>query len=271
MHTKKVTYNSFFTSLRSFDIVELMKLIGNRLALNEADIEYLKGIADKASHNLSKLNSCILITDIQTLRFLYVTSSVQHVTGYSAKEFISHGVSGFMKNYCPADRTNGQKALNKIISHQKDSVVIDKSFYQYITTFRFLNKKGYYTWIYNRMMFVGHDINNQPRILLSFFTGMDQFKNNDKINFSRLKFQTSSGKYEIEMQEEYEVDYTSFLNATDLEILKYLTEGMDNNQIAMKMNLTENTIKDYRKKMLRKTWCENTAELLCFALKNELL
>jgi len=270
MHSKKDTFSTFFKALQYFNPSDGAKLFANRLTGKKADIKYLIDFFEKDNVKLEDFNSYILINDVKSSRLLYVSPSTTLVTGYTQEEFLLGGSLMFIKNYCPADRLNGLKILEKISSHQKQPIP-DKNHYQYITTFRFLHKNGYYKWMYNRMMFVGHDENNLPWVCLSILTSIDNYKSNDKINFARLKYNPDIGEYETEFVEEYEPDYLNVLSQTEIEILKLLAQGIDNNQIANKLGYKENTIKTYRKKMLKKTWCENMAELLTFALKNGLI
>ncbi len=207
---------------------------------------------------------------MEALQFIYVSTSVRQVTGYTIEEFLKGNIPMFIKSYCAADRLNGNFILDKITSHQKQHNVLDKNKYQYVTTFRYLNKKGYYNWMYNRMFFVKHDEKNKPEIAMSIVTNIDFLKKDDKIIFSRLKFEQKTGKYNIEFKEEFQPQYINLLKSTDLKILQYLIKGLNNKQIAAELNLSECTIKDYRKKMLNKTWCDNTSELICFALRNKL-
>lgn len=270
MHTKKVSFSSFFTSLQYFDLVELAKVFSSRLIGNDADISNYKLFCDEANDVLSSINSFILINDLKTMRLLFATPSVQKVTGYTAKEFIAGGIPMFIKNYCPADRVNGSYILNKITAHQKQLDLSEKESYQYITTFRFLHRMGYYSWMYNRMFFLEHEERKYPHIALSIVTGID-YKRDDRINFACLKYNKTKGTYEIEFKEEYQPECLDILNVTELEILKLLLQGMNNSQIGTSLNLSEHTVKHYRKLMLKKTWCDNTAELLCFALRNKLI
>jgi DNA-binding NarL/FixJ family response regulator len=55
------------------------------------------------------------------------------------------------------------------------------------------------------------------------------------------------------------------------EMLRLLCEGLSTKQVADRLQLSESTIEAYRKEMLRKSNCKNTAELIAFALRNGLL
>jgi len=92
MHTKKVTFSSFFTDLQQVDFLGLLKIFGSRLTNKAADIGLLLKICKKADDFLLNTNTYVLITDLKTMRFLYISPSVLNVTGYTQKQFITGGV-----------------------------------------------------------------------------------------------------------------------------------------------------------------------------------
>lgn len=57
----------------------------------------------------------------------------------------------------------------------------------------------------------------------------------------------------------------------ELEVLKYICEGLTNDEIACKLHLSPETIKWHRNNLLSKTGCKNTASLVMYSIKNELI
>jgi hypothetical protein len=157
MHTRKASFNKFFKGFEGPDFNEMLKVLGCRITEKPADISYLKEILIKAEDFLKQTDSFMLITDLRTMCFLHVSGTALQVTGFPCHKFLKEGVIWFMKNYWPADRVNGMKVLKCIMDHQKETGTNEKSLYQYILTFRFLNNNGYYIWMYNRIMFISHN------------------------------------------------------------------------------------------------------------------
>lgn len=60
----------------------------------------------------------------------------------------------------------------------------------------------------------------------------------------------------------------SSLNDQDIEIIKKICEGKNNEQVADEMFLSNHTINTYRKRILKKLKCSNTADLVVFAMRN---
>lgn len=61
------------------------------------------------------------------------------------------------------------------------------------------------------------------------------------------------------------------LSDRELEVLHFICESLTNEQIASKMNLSFETVKWHRANILSKTSCTNTAGLVIYAIKNELI
>jgi DNA-binding NarL/FixJ family response regulator len=63
----------------------------------------------------------------------------------------------------------------------------------------------------------------------------------------------------------------SEISEREIEILKYICNGLTNDQIADKIHLSPDTIKWHRTNLLSKTGSNNTAALVLYAIKNKLI
>lgn len=57
----------------------------------------------------------------------------------------------------------------------------------------------------------------------------------------------------------------------ELEILKLICDGLTNDQIAIKIHLSPDTVKWHRNNLLSKTGCNNTAALIIYSIKSKLI
>ncbi|HEY4786994.1 MAG TPA: response regulator transcription factor [Bacteroidales bacterium] len=55
------------------------------------------------------------------------------------------------------------------------------------------------------------------------------------------------------------------------EVLKFICDGLTNDQIAEKIHLSPDTVKWHRNNLLTKTGCNNTAALVLYSIKNKLI
>lgn len=61
------------------------------------------------------------------------------------------------------------------------------------------------------------------------------------------------------------------LSERELEILQLISEGLSNSEIAQKLYLSKRTVDKHRSNILMKTNCKNTANLVMYAVKNNLV
>lgn len=57
----------------------------------------------------------------------------------------------------------------------------------------------------------------------------------------------------------------------EIEIIKYIADGLSNKQIADKLNLSTHTVNTHRKNIMNKLEVNNTAGIVMYAVKNQLL
>lgn len=76
-----------------------------------------------------------------------------------------------------------------------------------------------------------------------------------------------TGAWEVSSYREYYpgIDDDELLSKREVEILRYISDGLNSRLIADKLSLSQHTVNTHRRNMLRKTNCLNTAELLKFA------
>jgi DNA-binding NarL/FixJ family response regulator len=63
----------------------------------------------------------------------------------------------------------------------------------------------------------------------------------------------------------------NLLTNKEKEVFKLICKGLSNDDIAEELNISKRTIEGYRSKILNKTNCDNSVQLVLFAIKNDLL
>ncbi len=61
------------------------------------------------------------------------------------------------------------------------------------------------------------------------------------------------------------------LSDREIEVLQEICNGLTNNEIADKLNISAETVKGHRSKILAKTNSKNTASLVMYAIKNKMI
>ncbi len=69
----------------------------------------------------------------------------------------------------------------------------------------------------------------------------------------------------------FEGCYTESLSERETEVLPLVCEGLSNHQIAERLFISKRTVDKHRANILAKTGCKNTASLVIYAVKNNLI
>lgn len=69
----------------------------------------------------------------------------------------------------------------------------------------------------------------------------------------------------------FEVKVQSRLNKRELDVIKLISEGHNSKAVAEKLFLSRHTVDTYRRDILAKTGCKNSAELITYAVRNGLV
>ena len=66
-------------------------------------------------------------------------------------------------------------------------------------------------------------------------------------------------------------EYQSFFSNRELEVITKIADGLTNKIIAEKLSISEHTVATHRKRILKKSKCHNSDELILFCSKNGIL
>jgi DNA-binding NarL/FixJ family response regulator len=67
------------------------------------------------------------------------------------------------------------------------------------------------------------------------------------------------------------LDENEKLTPREIEVLREISLGFSNDEIANKLNISATTVRTHRMKLLSKTGCNNTASLMMYAIKNKII
>ena len=270
MQRKKISYNDIFTVLSSMGMKELIELYYNRLMVNKTDWSSLGTSFNKLNNFLDELDSFIILSDVPTLTYPYVSNGCKNILGHEASDLIKNGAEFLTDISCPADRGVSFKYVRYFKKHQNNCAPDQNTNYIYSTTTRFYHKSGYFKWFLTNFQFMFYDKQNKPLLTVVILTDINHFKPDDTLSLVINKC-SQNGNEHTEYYDRKMPAGMDYLSKTDIDILKLLAEGHNNTAIAKELSFSESTIKDYRKKMLQKTWCSNTTELIYHALRNNLI
>jgi len=271
MLEKKKSFKSHFINFTTLTVKHLFDLLTQTGFNSFFDTNELTNKLEKLDPLLRANNSFIVVSNTANFSMPYVSKTCESIIGYSNKEWEDQGISFLSENYCQADVRSGECSFNKFMEHQKNTSLEDKNRCNYVSTFRFYHKKGYFIWIYNHVVFIFNDENGKHICSLSIFTKIDHVKFNDNCIYQAFEVNKTGSHPKLIDTYSYKPYGSESLSPTDIRILKLLSHGLNNAQVAAELGLSTHTVKEYRKRMLKKTWCSNITELMYFAFRNGII
>ncbi|HRN56182.1 MAG TPA: LuxR C-terminal-related transcriptional regulator [Agriterribacter sp.] len=216
-------------------------------------------------------NPIVFLLDFSQRKYLCMSPLIQPVLGYSPQYVIDGGIDLILEKYHPYDgKIYFDDIFFRNIEFLRRQPVEMHPGFCFSYNYRFKNRKGEYRTILQRFTILRSAPDGIPLLMMASLTDITHFKNNGKIihTIERMNDQEPELLYKHTYFHHPE---DQVMSKRELEVLKYITDGLSSKQIADKMALSIYTIHNHRKNMLEKTNCKNTAELLYFAIERGLL
>ena len=216
----------------------------------------------------------VFVSDLTKKGFIYVNKGIESLIGYSDRYITEGKFECFYEKF----NDNDFKLVNENIFKQNLKVMGSASpeemlNYVFSHNYRIKNKNGKYLTLLQRFSMV---LSRDKKFIgaIGSFSDISHFSKDNQM-FHQIEHISGS-----ETGNENNIIYhkTFFRNPEDaclskreLEVLKWMSEGYISKQIADKLNISLNTVNNHRKKMLQKTNCRTSAELLSHAHENGIL
>lgn len=127
-------------------------------------------------------------------------------------------------------------------------------------SFRSKMKNGEYSMLNHQAIILTVDENGNFGKSLNIHTDIDHITKTNCLTFSLIGLQGYPSYTNIKVIPN-PIEYTLF-STREIEIIKLISEGLQNKEIAKNLYISENTIKTHRKNIYKKSNCKNATELI---------
>jgi len=211
-------------------------------------------------------NSGTGIFDLCKREFIFYSSNFGILLGYEPGDYKDLGQQFFASKIHPDDAIkcsiNGVSVLKILNNFSSD----EKFNYKLITEYRMLNSQNQYVRLIEQYQVLELDTFGQIWLMLNV---VDVSSNQDVFEESKsqlLNFRT--GKIiPIEASSKVQVELTR----REIEILKYVKDGLLSKEISNKLAISVHTVNTHRQRFLEKLGAKNSLEAVIFAAKFGLL
>ncbi|MCZ8156865.1 MAG: LuxR C-terminal-related transcriptional regulator [Leptospira sp.] len=212
---------------------------------------------------------CYAIIDVTDLKILKFGGATQQLTGYDPDYFEGKSYYKFLKLHSVKDLlkslVGGSKYFNYLYSQKKEK----RPFIKSNRTIDLYKKNG--DKIHVMVQNIPILFNSKMEVILFLIICTDISSLNPKADFTHYIIDTSDPlevkKINLSSQKEQEIESIT-PSMAEKKVLIHLSEGLSSKQIADKLFLSEHTIKNHRKNMLKKYNCSSSSALIRKALLN---
>lgn len=213
------------------------------------------------------------VLDYSSRQYVVFTDSIKIILGYDAREVLESGL-GFTFHVAQKNFFNvfNQKifpstlaSLNKIPQQEHQNHIFSYNC-------QYKNKAGKYANTLQRSTFITSKETGRPLYCIAMVVDISAYKRDSTIVHTIEKMDTTANTLQtVELNYYYPFEEDALLTKQETNIVKYMADGMSSKMIAFKLNISENTVANHRKNMLRKTNTKNVAQLIAFAIKNGII
>ncbi|MCO5240919.1 MAG: helix-turn-helix transcriptional regulator [Chitinophagaceae bacterium] len=199
-----------------------------------------------------------------------MSKSSRLVLGYPAEYVMDGGLEFIRRQYRTEDfRVYSEKIFMQNLYLLKQQPA-DHSCLMFGYNYRFLNKDGEYHTLMQKSVMLRSAPDGSPITMLSFAFDITDYKNDSKI-IHTVEAISDQGLVPLSKNFYFPHPEDAILSRREIEILKWICDGLSSKEIAGKLHLSLHTVNNHRKNMLQKCNCRNATELLAFSIREGLI
>lgn len=139
--------------------------------------------------------------------------------------------------------------------------------YNLSLTYRLKKSDNTYINVLNQTTIFASDENGRLISILNRLSDISFMRNSLYVNWNFEGEDVDTNAFKKEVYREYQ----NFFSSRELDVINKIADGFTNKIIAKKLNISEHTVATHRKRILKKSKCHNSDELLLFCSKNGIL
>ena len=260
------------TSMVSLEQNQLIKKIQTFLlsaykAPTQSDLD--EHIKDWLEHPLLKqfifANNQVVVIDHSTGGYRYVSDSIIDVLGHPKKELLEKGLAFSFGLFHPEDLAVLAPVFEKATSIIQQLPAEEKPYFWFNYSFRY-QRGNVYRLLYQQNIPLAFNEAGVPYLVIALLSDITDFSKSDGVNYTvsinmpgEPPRQLFSSRFDLK---------NNPLSERENEIVLQLANGLDTNQIAEKLFISEGTVRTHRKNILQKTEARNSVHLVRMAVAN---
>jgi DNA-binding CsgD family transcriptional regulator len=212
---------------------------------------------------LDRASSFFYLFDFVCMRYLYCSESIQHVMGYTARDWIERGPDWVFSTVYPEDVRRLKDLHKALFDYYYSLPVSERKDYKYVWQVRVVRKDGQPIWIMQQGSFIDIESNGKPMITFDILTDTTQFKKDNCITLTMFK-NVNDPKLKLYFPLAGGEPFTK----REIELIGFLSEGLSSKEIAERLFISPHTVDTHRRNMLKKSGVRDSNKMIVFARNN---
>jgi DNA-binding CsgD family transcriptional regulator len=210
----------------------------------------------------------LCIADLRGQAYVFLSENIKNIMGYSAEEFYTEGLK---KTVALFPGIHNEIILNKVFPIMFDhfdrhSIIGDVKDLRVSYCCLMTCSDGRNKWFLHQATVVHTDEDNRPHLMMKLLTDIHEIKKDDHISMSISK-KDAKGVYQPIFSQTFVCnDESQVLSKREIEVLSLIGQGKSSKRIADALFISEHTVFQHRKNMLKKLDAKNAGELLTKAI-----
>lgn len=209
----------------------------------------------------------VFVVDFCTKGYFFLSRNFKKIIGYDRKVFKEGGMEFAIQLQHPEDsEVYAEEVFKRHINFMKSVPSTEKDLCWYTHNCRYKHKDGHFMQILLHYRVMQADNQGNPLVILGYCTDITAHKTDNKIVSTINKWDEKGGLIRISTDYYFPEPEEGTLSKREVEVLKWITEGLSSQAIAERINRSIHTVNTHRKNMLEKTNAKNMADLIRYAI-----
>jgi DNA-binding CsgD family transcriptional regulator len=243
--------------------------------LQTEGLEHILNI-NQITHNVFNYSiPWIYVLDYTSGKYLLISKSMKPMLGYDHQYFMDGGLDLVFDNY----EKKHFRLFNEEIFPDRLKILsgippVEHPNYVFSYNFQYRNKKGEMINLLQRNCFVKSDEQGNPLLSFGVISNVNHYLSVNPVIQVVEKIGEDGVLDEVNtiFKKSYYLNKEQQLfTKRELELLRWMSEGLSSKELADKLFISEHTIIAHKRNMMQKLNASNITELVSFALKNQLL
>lgn len=211
------------------------------------------------------------VFDLVDLELLYISPQVEQIHDLDIETITFQGILDQMH---PDDMAFVANAEATAIRVMQQRIGMEKiTDYKFSYCFRFRVKGGEYRLFNHQSIVLETDKNGGVAKALNIHTDISHLttRNNYRLSLIGLNGEPSYHNIEVDQHPEQAQQTKPLFTEREISVIQLVSKGLTSAQIGKALSLSEYTIKNHRKRILKKAGCQNMSQLLATCIADGLI